>query len=748
VTLATYIGIYKNGAWVDISSDVIGSISGTSSTLSDRPNQRVGLSGEISFDLRNDDGAYTPVDSVDPLDEGWHIGLFLSMTVVGDGITRQLFVGYVSAAPYDPGKYGPRRCRVTVTDWFTHAMNHKLQSPALASNKTATEALQLVLNDIPNVPNLDFDTTNPVTFPTVFDVSKRDTTAYAEISKIVVSAMGYAFISREGALTYESNEYRNGLRTLEQYAAPSANSGAQLNQTGGYRLLQSGGKMLINQTYTPIFTDNTQGMEIEYTADNVINRITVVANPRVVGTPASVLANIATTGDRQLIGPLETKEFTLRYRDPSNPDAQVTGKDMIDPVVTTDYLMSANQDGTGANLSANLTVTAVHSAQNSVITVVNTVGVKGYLWLQLRGTPISVNDPIEDVQEDTVSLAAYGPHEITIDQKYVVELDKGPGEAAKVLLANKDVHKILRSISYTCNDGNLLGIFLSMEIGHVIHVVDTYNGIDGNYYIDGYHYEIQPGGIVNFTVLVRVFLSLALGLSLAAITQVDAPHTQGINYGRIPKMDTLPKLSISAWVYRVGDRADAVIASKFSDNAGWLFGLTSGRIWFYRKGTTAPGGWYHGASNNIAMNQWVHVVLTNDTSVDINTIPLAYIGGSPITALTAYATMTTAVADDSDNPFTIGNIYSESGVNAPFIGGLKNIRVYNDVLTAAQVAAIFALGVNGNPSYSSQVFAGPCIKAVDATLYNGVALTENLKLLDDMFGAVGTPIDGPTCAIP
>jgi hypothetical protein len=74
---------------------------------------------------------------------------------------------------------------------------------------------------------------------------------------------------------------------------------------------------------------------------------------------------------------------------------------------------------------------------------------------------------------------------------------------------------------------------------------------------------------------------------------------------------------------------------------------------------------------------------------------------------------------------------------------LKNIRVYNDVLTAAQVAAIFALCVNGNPSYSSQVFAGPCIKAVDATLYNGVALTENLKLLDDMFGAVGTPIEAP-----
>ena len=66
--------------------------------------------------------------------------------------------------------------------------------------------------------------------------------------------------------------------------------------------------------------------------------------------------NITDVEDKIIRACRETGEslpaLTGRYTDPNNPSARVGGMDMQAPAATTDYLMNANADGSGADLTA------------------------------------------------------------------------------------------------------------------------------------------------------------------------------------------------------------------------------------------------------------------------------------------------------------------------------------------------------------------------------------------------------------
>jgi len=82
---------------------------------------------------------------------------------------------------------------------------------------------------------------------------------------------------------------------------------------------------------------------------------------------------------------------------------------LITPAATTDYLANANSDGSGANLTANISVTVLSTFSGSAkLQVTNNGGGAAYItFLRTRGDAITVPDETFVEAEDATSIARY-----------------------------------------------------------------------------------------------------------------------------------------------------------------------------------------------------------------------------------------------------------------------------------------------------------------------------------------------------
>jgi hypothetical protein len=166
-----------------------------------------------------------------------------------------------------------------------------------------------------------------------------------------------------------------------------------------------------------------------------------------------------------------------------------------------DYALWENSDETGANLTSYLNVSVVYGTEAPFYTVTNTYGSIGWITkLQARGYGIYAYNPIEGTVEDSTSILAYGENAETVDQLYQRDLTSGSAWATAIVAAEKDPRLVLESVTMNANtSGTLMQSFLNCDVGDMVHVEETRTGINGNFYIQNVSYEIQPGGIINFT---------------------------------------------------------------------------------------------------------------------------------------------------------------------------------------------------------------------------------------------------------
>jgi hypothetical protein len=166
-----------------------------------------------------------------------------------------------------------------------------------------------------------------------------------------------------------------------------------------------------------------------------------------------------------------------------------------------DYAMWTNENGTGTDLTEDLTVSVIYGTEAPIYTLTNTSAFDGYITkLQARGYGIYAYNPIEGTVEDSTSILAYGENAETVDQLYQRDLTSGSAWATAIVAAEKDPRLVLESVTMNANtSGTLMQSFLNCDVGDMVHVEETRTGINGNFYIQNVSYEIQPGGIINFT---------------------------------------------------------------------------------------------------------------------------------------------------------------------------------------------------------------------------------------------------------
>lgn len=734
--------LYANldAGWTDLSTDVVGGLSASWGISGTTPKDRIAETGMLNFTLDNCAGYYTPGGAA--VKAGWKKGTEVKVVMVYDGDSYTRFRGVVETIGFEVITDNIVLAHVTVVDWLNYAATHPMTTPALMLNTTADLALDSIITAMPNKPqeqNLEAGTN---LFTSVFDITRQQSKAFSEFAKLNNSELGYLYLTKPAGtgeqLVFENAQHRNGLLPLT--LIPKAATFYLLMETGDKLLQENNDKIYLNETESTALNFNTEITSLGIThGDNLANRVTMRVYPRRADSSPAILYQL---GSATQIGAGETHSFRANYSDP-NGGAQVGGMNMIVPVATTDYTLNTASDGTGTNLTATAVISVTFGATSAQVDVFNNSASDGYITLfNLRGTGLYTYNAVEYAAEEPESINTYGYAVRNFDQPYNNDLTFSRMQADSQAFIDRNPRVVLQAVHFCANrSSQALIAFLNYDIGSLIKITDTTMGTTGAYIIQGISFQVQSTKVVLVTYILTEHLSL-LGstmTSLSALCQVANPSA--LCYGYLHKTVQTYERSYAAWVYWTGVNGDGVmytiLSAPFSDGGGVIIYIINRGVGLYTNlFNVSPGTW---SGTGVVENNWYHIAITYDT-IDTTTNPIIYINGAPIVVNENTTPAGTRNSEYGAN-VVIGNwLTATQHFDQPFKGSLKDVRIYNRILTAAEVTTLYNAGTpNASLVTSGLVFQGPTIPAYEATAYNGKTLTSADKVLENIYRAAAFP---------
>lgn len=483
---------------LDLTPYVISAIKVQYGITDNKITDRMASTGTATFKLYDKDSIFNPESPT--WDSRFINGCRIFVKIIYNyaGTDRyKTFAGRLSNIKYDNQMVDFKTFEITVSDWFENASTEKLAILPVEVNKRPDEVIDTILNSMVIQPaNRDLKVSSN-TFASVFDSTNQDTRVATELNRIVQSEYGFLYL-RHGSLAGETLVFENkGYRELQDLAVISYIEGFLTKDDGGYILQQNGDKLLLYKSNS-FDIDRIIDLNVEY-GKNLINKLEVKAYPKTVDVVSNVLVMLDTAIE---LTAGETKDnLEMSYKNPSIPDAYVSGYDMITPVATTDYQMWSNSDGTGTNLTSNLVVTANYGSSRVVYTLQNTGGTLGYVTkLQARGKAIYDYNPITYIAEDTTSQSTYGVALVSLDQKYQSNPYTSQDLSTAILNQFKLPVKDVNSIKTIANIDDIRMLsFIYYDIGDKIYVLDNLYSVNATYCINSMKYSISLGGIIEYT---------------------------------------------------------------------------------------------------------------------------------------------------------------------------------------------------------------------------------------------------------
>jgi hypothetical protein len=196
------------------------------------------------------------------------------------------------------------------------------------------------------------------------------------------------------------------------------------------------------------------------------------------------------------IGAGATKTITGRYRDPNQEAVSVSGKDMVTPVATTDYLMNTASDGSGSDITADLDVTASYGANGVEYELTNNNASTGYITkLQARGKGVYVYRPVEYSAEYSTGISADGRRTLNIAMPYQDNPLAGESFAEVLLDIYATKRLVLTAVEYIPNkSADLMSAFMFLNVGDRIPIEISEKGISSEFVIQSINFTLSPGG--------------------------------------------------------------------------------------------------------------------------------------------------------------------------------------------------------------------------------------------------------------
>ena len=768
-TLTSTVYAYLDSAWVDITEDVLSPMSFNWGINGNKSTDLVADVGILKLELDNSGRLYTPGGSL--MRTGWKKGVPIAVDFTFEGNTFRRFRGIIEDIELNPSSYGKRRALVTVYDYFGYPTKNHLTNPSVEIDQKPEDVINDIIDQLPIGPQGRQLDTGINVLPQSYDTSTSKTKAYTELSKVVDAEVGYLFVKKDRIngelLVFQGSHTRKGTDAPTQIPLAASESGLMQKEDADYLLLETGDNILLDQTESASFYGNViKDSESIYGRD-LVNRFILTVDPKTDDSSAAVLFSISEpitipAHSGGLFGPTPVT-FRGSYRDlVGRPCA---GKDMLTPVATTDYLMNSKADGSGSDLTGNLTVTATYSASYVDYSFINAATITGYIThLQARGTGIYSYEPLEFIYEDDVSINEFGEYPGDLEQIAKNDMTYGQIVIKSFVERDKYPRNDLKRVSFVANKSNKLSMaFLSIDVGDVVFVsnainpfkviADTQTATDGNYYVQSVEAKISGNNIINYSWGLRQVFNLRKGLSAVAVeTDQPAGVSSGVlDFGQLPYLWNIPKRSISFWAQIDGTSSENTVVALTSADAGFIAAVTANagtaQVVFTQKAATTDGVWTSPA-DSLPLNQWNHVAITRDSSV-VASSPVIYINGSSDT-VTQVAAQVGAITDETGCNLTLNNYASSAIYTSGLEGKIRDVRLYNDIiLTPAQVAALYnsAAFVPSNSAEELRPyiqFQAPNVMTSRYSDYVDATLTDGMNLIDNVYFVIGTPINTVT----
>lgn len=186
-----------------------------------------------------------------------------------------------------------------------------------------------------------------------------------------------------------------------------------------------------------------------------------------------------------------TRTFWAQYPNLDSATNAVAVNAWTTPVATTDYTVNTAADGTGTDITADVSVSVEKFGQSMKVTLTNANAADGYVtFLQARGTPVTSDDPVKIRRADSTSQGKYGERMWTNPAKFVPTTEEAEDWDRFHLGIYKDPIPVL-AVSFAANRPEMLGHAMTRDIGDRVTVVSSNLGINGDFFIEAEHHQVD-----------------------------------------------------------------------------------------------------------------------------------------------------------------------------------------------------------------------------------------------------------------
>lgn len=468
----------RGNGWTDVTADLAQEVETLDYGIKGiGPNDRLADTGTFKFSLDNSEsnsggvvGYYSPGHAACRV--GFFLGIRVRVLFNVMGRTFYRHVGTLDSIDPVAGMFDDRVTHCGTVDWMDNAARAKVSGLAVQFNKTSSELFAILVESADTQPDsLVIATAGSDTYPIALDTAEDEKVALlTEMKKLLDSELGYAAIVG--------------------------------NETGGgeLRFLGRRGRGL-TVTNADVFSDTDfTGLTTLQQRGDVTNAVQLVAHPRVPdANPTSILYDLQTP---VALGAGATARILGPYRDPNQQSPRVGGTDMQAPDPNSpnfDYQMWSNNDGTGTDLTAFLTVVASYGGNGVRYALTNTGTVPGYVTrLRARGKGIySYQTVIVEAQDDD-SVDQVGKNQVTLDMPYQSTTDV-LFEAATWLVAVYKNPGPRPSVTFEVPnaDGALLLRLMLLDVNSRVGIEETVSGLAVGaglfgYFINSVKIQVTP----------------------------------------------------------------------------------------------------------------------------------------------------------------------------------------------------------------------------------------------------------------
>lgn len=485
LTDAEITSIASSTFWTNVTADVM-SVQGIDAQwgiAGGGPSDRLARTGTMQFDLNNGTtnsaglvGYYSPNHANKRSGFDYSIPVQLALTDPAAPSTPYYkFVGRLVDITPEAGLFGDRVTHCQVVDYMDELARMVQPAIPIIRNDDSIEVVGRLLQYTTSKPHgVAVTSGGSEEFAYGIDTTQDETSkVMQEIQRAMDAEMGYLYVrgGQSGA----------GILT------PVSRSVRQLETTADW-------------TFTPSKIAADAGLIVTRRREEIINKVIVTVYPRTKDVAATtVLFSL----DKPLfIGRGTSAAFRTPYTDPdSNSGRRVGGMDMVTPVSTTDYLGNSLEDGTGTNLTANVSPVVAFGANSAEVTITNTSSTTD-LWVtffRLRGRGVYTYQPVSMEATNEALRKKHGDNVLAVDQTYQDSPSDGKNAAQYLLNSWQNELTLARTLHIKPPDSDtaLLTCAIAIDVGDLIAITEDVTGLDAKtYFVNGIRLKIHSNDII------------------------------------------------------------------------------------------------------------------------------------------------------------------------------------------------------------------------------------------------------------